>query len=342
MLKPGPRCAVLSRMDFNAKYDRPPGRTEPNAAAVQRAVSRLWRPVTRLERLSGGYANTVYRAHAGGGTAIIRLVHKGATAAQTEAAVLERVAGVVPAPRVLTADWASPETGGAIVLLEDLAGLPLAVIEDHLSPEEVTRIGWDLGASLAALHEVRFDGCGFFAPDLRFAQRLEPFRQSWLDYMRDCLNTERVRARLGAGRHQRLTELVEAGAAVLAVLRPLGCLVHSDFNQKNLLVAEQNGRWRLSGIVDWEFAHAGAGVTDFGNLLRFEPDQPPYRSGLIQSYRAAGGDPGTDWARQARFLDLAAMLSFLAAPDDRPRTIRTACTVIDRTLTDWPKLTPSN
>ena len=46
------------------------------------------------------------------------------------------------------------------------------------------------------------------------------------------------------------------------------CLVHSDFNPKNLLVDADKAV--VTGLVDWEYAHAGAPVTDLGNMLRFD------------------------------------------------------------------------
>jgi aminoglycoside phosphotransferase (APT) family kinase protein len=49
------------------------------------------------------------------------------------------------------------------------------------------------------------------------------------------------------------------------------CLVHSDFNPKNLLVDPETVR--ITGLIDWEFAHAGSPYADLGNLLRFCTDQ---------------------------------------------------------------------
>src|SRR5581483_10248553 len=34
-------------------------------------------------------------------------------------------------------------------------------------------------------------------------------------------------------------------------------LVHGDFNARNVFVARRVGRWRVTAILDWEFAFAG-------------------------------------------------------------------------------------
>jgi aminoglycoside phosphotransferase (APT) family kinase protein len=54
--------------------------------------------------------------------------------------------------------------------------------------------------------------------------------------------------------------------------------VHGDFNPKNLLVDPESGV--VTGLVDWEFAHAGSPYADLGNLLRFERDDPFAQAGL--------------------------------------------------------------
>jgi aminoglycoside phosphotransferase (APT) family kinase protein len=46
------------------------------------------------------------------------------------------------------------------------------------------------------------------------------------------------------------------------------CLVHSDFNGKNLLVDPVSGA--MTAVLDWEYAYAGSPYADLGNLLRFE------------------------------------------------------------------------
>ena len=72
------------------------------------------------------------------------------------------------------------------------------------------------------------------------------------------------------------------------------CLVHSDLNPKNLLVDPDT--LALTGVLDWEFAHAGHPCTDLGNLLRFDRD-PAFADGRAGGVRRAlGGTPPEDAA----------------------------------------------
>ncbi len=59
------------------------------------------------------------------------------------------------------------------------------------------------------------------------------------------------------------------------------CLVHSDLNLKNLLLDPET--LTVTGVVDWEFAHAGHPASDLGNVLRFDR-QPAYAAAVVAAY----------------------------------------------------------
>ena len=86
--------------------------------------------------------------------------------------------------------------------------------------------------------------------------------------------------------------------------------MHSDFNPKNLLVNPATGE--LTGLLDWEFAHAGSPVTDLGNLLRFNRD-PVFVSAVLDGYLALAGHLGELGRRPVeRLLDLARAADLVA------------------------------
>jgi Ser/Thr protein kinase RdoA (MazF antagonist) len=95
------------------------------------------------------------------------------------------------------------------------------------------------------------------------------------------------------------------------------CLVHSDLNPKNLLV--DPGTLEVTGLVDWEFAHAGWPGTDLGNLLRFERDEP-FAASVLDAYRAHVPDAGPEVLDQARAADLAALVELAARRGQNPVT----------------------
>jgi Ser/Thr protein kinase RdoA (MazF antagonist) len=100
-------------------------------------------------------------------------------------------------------------------------------------------------------------------------------------------------------------------------------LVHGDFKPWNLLGRIETdrpgriGRWRLTGILDWEFACAGSRLLDFASFLRGEASLPAgYGDAFAGAYLAAGGTIPADWRRLTRLIDVLNLLQLLEWVDD--------------------------
>src|SRR5262249_20290991 len=101
---------------------------------------------------------------------------------------------------------------------------------------------------------------------------------------------------------QRIGELMRSAADELEGLRDEARLAHGDFNGPNLIVRNEDGRWRVAAVIDWEVAVSSTPLMDLGNFLR-HGDVP----GFIEGYRAAGGGLPADWRRLAQLVDVAAL-----------------------------------
>ena len=101
-----------------------------------------------------------------------------------------------------------------------------------------------------------------------------------------------------------LLEVADEADGCIAGVRRF-CLVHADFNPKNLLVDPATGA--VTGLVDWEYAHAGAPVTDLGNMRRFDGTSTFGRSFTERFVEAAPALPD-DPLRTAQALDLVSLI----------------------------------
>ena len=107
--------------------------------------------------------------------------------------------------------------------------------------------------------------------------------------------------------------LAEVAVAAQALLDSVDrvCLVHSDFNPKNLLLDATS--LEVTGLLDWEFAHAGHPYTDLGNLLRFDRS-PGYVEAVLAAYCARRGGTPAQALDLARAADLWALVDLAAHP----------------------------
>ena len=205
-----------------------------------------------------------------------------------------------------------------------------------------------VGRTLAALATVRFEQFGMLGHDGRVEDPLIPtLRQGLTDAMRGWLLGGRPGERLGRDRAERVWRHIEANASLWDPLEGAPCLVHSDYNPANLLVAEENGSWVVRGVLDWEFAWAGPNVFDIGNMLRCTPDAPAfthsklpegYEEAFITGFVEGGGILPPQWKRTIRLLDFLNLVSFLEDAAERPRMFDVVTQLIDHRLDTWEDL----
>jgi len=108
------------------------------------------------------------------------------------------------------------------------------------------------------------------------------------------------------------------------------CLVHSDLNPKNLLFDPDT--LAVTGVLDWEFAHAGHPFTDLGNLLRFDRE-PAYVDGMLAAYGELRGTPRERALELARAADLYALVELAARAGQNPVATRAAAHLDAITMT---------
>ena len=239
--------------------------------------------------LTGGYGGQTYAVSAGGEDAVLKLYVKDPGRAAVDAALLQLVRGLLPVPRVLDAKREGSVEDPPYLLTERLPGVNLQVYLETAGEDERRTVGEQLGELLVRLSGMPFLTFGMFR-DGELA--IEPFGLGRPGAVRRGprpRDSARSRRRGFAG-------VIAEAEDVLADGVDRVCLVHSDFNPKNLLVDPATAR--ITGLIDWEFAHAGSPYTDLGNLFRFCED--PVLAGAVLSVapgeragpRGAAGGPG--------------------------------------------------
>lgn len=260
--------------------------------------------------LSGGYSGETFLVTGAGEQAVLRLYARDPGRAAVDQALLERLRGVLPVPRVLEAVTlpGGPEQP-PFLLLEALPGDRLDVVLPAADEPLRRRLGEAVAGVLVLLATERMPRAGRFVDA---TLEPEPFPAGAGDQAAfleahlaapffDALTAAERDSLRAVARHARD---VAAGTGRVA-------LVHADLNPKNLLVDPATGG--VTGVLDWEYAYAGAPLADIGNLLRFETDAVFGRT-VAETYADRAPDVPPDWPEIARALDLYALID-LAARD---------------------------
>jgi aminoglycoside phosphotransferase (APT) family kinase protein len=270
---------------------------------------------TSLVPLEGGWSGETFLAEAAGERTVVRIYarpsSRGPEAHEVDAALLRLVRGLVPVAEVLEVRRADPATGmPALLVTSFLPGVRADLLLASLDDTGLRTLGGNLGALLARLAGMPMPRAGEFVDaDLR----IEPFPEAagdlvdWVDLYAGALD-------LGSDTMAGLLEVAKEAQADLDTVRRV-CLVHSDLNPKNLLVDPES--LAVTGLVDWEFAHAGSPYADLGNLLRFER-RPAFADAIVGEYAARlDVDPGRA-LELARAADLFALVELASRRGQNP------------------------
>jgi aminoglycoside phosphotransferase (APT) family kinase protein len=292
-----------------------------------------------MRPLPGGYSGETYAVGSGDEAVVLRIYRRQPERALVDASLLRLMRGLLQVPEVIDVRAATAESP-AILVTERMSGVPLdSVLREPPEGLDWETLGLELGRNLAMLSCVPFLDSGFFTDkELTVSTDGLPHDLAeWAEFHRE---TSRL-----AGWPERdwraLTELVDQAQALLDADAACGpartVLVHGDFNPKNILVAPDGPS--VSGLVDWEFAHAGSVHTDFGNLTRFEREDrlvEPLTEGFVDAAPGHIRDPFS----HGRAVDLWALIELAGRTPTNPVAELASALLLEQArtgdLSAWP------
>ena len=267
--------------------------------------------------LAGGFSGETFVSGSGSERVVVRIYAgrskaRGPLAVDIDAALLRLVRGIVPVPEVLEVRRPKGDLP-ALLVTEFLPGERGDLLLPTLDVDARAELGANLGRLLDRLANMpTLRGGEFVDADLR----VEPFQgladglPGWVSAHRDALTSWDEAALSGLSAvADRAQDLLDTVART--------CLVHSDFNPKNILVDPES--LEVTGLLDWEFAHSGSPYTDLGNLLRFERDAVFTRAVLAAySELLPASEAGPDLLERARAADLFALVELATRRGSNP------------------------
>jgi len=270
----------------------------------------------RLEPLTGGYSGETFGVDLGAGEqAVLRVCARDPSRAAVLAGVHRLVAGLLPVPRVLDVRLHPPEPMPPFLLFERLPGLRLDTVLADADAETSTRLGTAVADVAVLLAGIPFPVGGWLHG---LELRVEPFAG---DFGLTTTTEQVLASAFGAtlaSPHRDSLRRVALEAEDLIGSSGRACLVHSDLNPKNVLVDPVS--CRVTGLVDWEYTHAGSPLTDAGNLLRF-PDHPDFVAAFTARFFDAAPALPVDPLRVARALDLLSLFDLALRDQATPNPI---------------------
>jgi aminoglycoside phosphotransferase (APT) family kinase protein len=285
----------------------------------------------------GGLANTNIRLKLSDTQTplMLRVFTRDPSQAEKEYQIYQRIKGLVPAPQVYFYSPTNPVSGHPYSIMQVVEGDRLETLVGGLDDSWSVEVGRSVGDALAAIHSVTFERAGFFDGQLNIAMPISLGADGFIGFAQSCVEQSIVQQRLGIDFVHHLMTFVKSQSSELDSWRSVACLTHADFGGSNILVRKQQDGWKVSAVLDWEFALSASPFMDFGNLLR-KPLGSVYsfESSVYEGYTARGGRLPANWRKLSKLVDLTAWLDFLTRPTANERLIEDARAVILETINE--------
>jgi Ser/Thr protein kinase RdoA (MazF antagonist) len=185
--------------------------------------------------------------------------------------------------------------------------------------EEVMNAAESVGNALARISEHTFSKPGFLDANLDVPQPWTSVYDGFFPYLVHLVE----RAQMDEGLKRRVVGAWTSREERLRIVTEQPCLSHADYKASNLLI--HGGR--LSGVLDWEFVHAGTWLLDAGQVLRYlGPLRETFADEMERGFQK---QMPPDWRELSRTIDLINLTEFLVKPSGEQQAATSRALIMD-------------
>lgn len=316
-------------MTFKSTWERTDQHFQLDDQAVQAMIAMALPSARYLSHrvISGGCANLNIKVQLESQHApvILRVYLRDREAACREKKLGELLCGSIPLP---TVDFVGECCGHTFAIVEHKPGITLREYLLGHDGTEMVSLMKEAGTILQKIHRVRFSCSGDFDENLAISKPL--VRDDFLAFGKGSLTHPIVLSKISEAQIAKMGRHFDRFGDLLPGDKDC-CLVHADYDPANILVDDQSGRWRVSAVLDWEFAFSGSPLCDVANMLRYAHQMPSdFEEAFLGALRVAGMEFPKDWRISVDLLNLLSLLDCLrrCVPDQRPNQCKDICALI--------------
>ena len=298
---------------FKSHWERAQSHVVLDVDTAQRLLSPYSRePITNIQLLSDGCANTNYKISFQSdivAPVVLRLYAREKSALMREITLYRMLAEKLPVPKPLYEDTSCTVFKHPYAIVTWIEGTLMRNVILSGDEKAIHDCAFEAGLYLNHLRQMTFKQSGFFQDDLT----ITPFHESekYQPFILTLLQNAIVKESLGDSLHHPVLAWIEQHLNLFPDERNAN-LVHGDFDPANILVKQINGQWKITAILDWEFAFAGSYGFDMGTFLRYAHKLPAcYEQGFIDGVEADGFKLSLNWKTQVKLMDLLFLLQLL-------------------------------
>ena len=194
-------------------------------------------------------------------------------------------------------------------ITEFISGIPLRDLLLGEAPHDISAIMYEVGVILSKIAMYKFSGAGFFDKELNVIPLSSSY--DYLIFTRDCLKHEAVLSVLTPEMIFKITQTI-SHYGHLFPSKSEKHLVHGDYDPANILVHKVDSAWKVSGVLDWEFAFSGSVLWDVANMFRYAHKMPrKFQDAFLKGLISDGVTLPENWRITINLLNLLLILDCL-------------------------------
>lgn len=191
--------------------------------------------------------------------------------------------------------------------------VPGILLRDLLLDEsfhDMSPFMYEVGTILSKIGSHVFSEAGFFDKDLNVIPHESP--NDLINFIQDCLEHKVVLDVLPPNMILEVTKIFEKYNNDLLFDEHEKHLVHGDFDPSNILVDKVDGFWKVTAILDFEFAFSGSILWDVANMLRYAQKMPyEFQASFIKGLMESGAALPNHWPTIIKLFNLSSLLDCL-------------------------------
>ena len=256
---------------------------------------------------------------------ILRVYLRDKDAACREQKLAALIKETVPAP--LT-HYVGELEGHHFAITEFMPGISLRDLLLGNAPHDLSAIMHEVGLILSRITAHEFSEAGFFDKELNLI--LHSPSDDYLIFAKGCLENETVLSVLTPEMISKISHALSQYGHLFPDESEKH-LVHADFDPANILVNNVDGIWKVSGVLDWEFAFSGSVLCDVANMLRYAHKMPhEFQDAFLKGLTDGGVTLPQNWRVTVNLLNLLSLLDVLQRSD--PKNSPNQCTGISELI----------
>ena len=306
-------------MTFKSDWEKTDQHFQISEQTIQAMMEQAF-PEKKLvfhEVISGGCANLNVKVNLSyeQNPFILRIYRRDKSAAYREQKLAVLIKESIPIPEIYFIGECEEHR---FAITEYMLGLSLRDLLLNHPNDHIESIMVQAGQILASLQRYQFPTSGFFDDDLKVSEPLS--KQSYITYARECLAHPMVGEVIGQHSIRKINEILEKYGSFFPDETQIH-LVHGDYGPENILVDKVEGQWKITAILDWEFAYSGSTLCDVSNMLRYAHHMPPlFEDAFLEGVAQGGIILPTHWRISVYLFNLISLLGCLirSSPKEGP------------------------